>query len=267
MTCTDTISPTVDAVSAPASVAALTAPTSPWMTTDTSPSPTSSRPMMLTLAALTMASAAASAATYPLVSIIPSAFSAITVLLSCAGRRGCSRLVDRADDQRIDGGMILEPARCDRAGGDQHPLADAAAEHVERDQLRAALHLDLEEGPVRDVVDSLRRPHGAGHPRSQHRRSFPISTPRLRARSRAMGVSTARGASTMRAPLSAASRTWRSVTAPFSIRSSGPPPGAWEAPPPASEKRRRPEMISMRSRGFSRRRASWRTKEIGRAPV
>src|SRR5204862_5117745 len=143
---------------------------------------------------------------------------------------GCSRRVDRADDQRIDGGMILEPAGSDRTGCDEHPLADAASEHVERDELTAALDLHLEEGPVRDVLDPLGRPHGAGHRRSQHRRSFSISTPRLRARSRAMGVSTARGASTIRAPLSAASRTWRSVTAPLSMRSSGPAPGAWEAP-------------------------------------
>src|SRR5215469_5374354 len=68
MTCTDTSSPTAVAVSAPASVAAFTAPTSPMMVTATSPSPTWSRPTIVTLAALTMASAAASAATYPLVS-------------------------------------------------------------------------------------------------------------------------------------------------------------------------------------------------------
>ena len=63
MTWTETSSPTVDAVSAPASVAALTAPTSPVMVTETRPSPTSSRPTIVTFAALTMASAAASAAT------------------------------------------------------------------------------------------------------------------------------------------------------------------------------------------------------------
>jgi hypothetical protein len=71
MTCTETSSPTWLAVSAPASVAAFTAPTSPRMMTATSPSPTSSRPTMVTFAALTMASAAASAATKPLVSIMP----------------------------------------------------------------------------------------------------------------------------------------------------------------------------------------------------
>ena len=44
-------------------VAAFTAPTSPLMMTATRPSPTCSRPMTVTLAALTMASAAAIAAT------------------------------------------------------------------------------------------------------------------------------------------------------------------------------------------------------------
>jgi hypothetical protein len=63
MTWTDTRSPTVDAVSDPASVAALTAPTSPRTTTATRPSPTSSREMIVTFAAFTIASAAASAAT------------------------------------------------------------------------------------------------------------------------------------------------------------------------------------------------------------
>src|SRR6266498_3716316 len=76
MTCTDTSSPMLVAVSAPASVAAFTAPTSPMTVTDTRPSPTSSRPTIVTLAAFTMASAAASAATYPFVSIIPIALSA-----------------------------------------------------------------------------------------------------------------------------------------------------------------------------------------------
>src|SRR2546421_55952 len=52
-------SPTVEAVSDPASVAAFTAPTSPRTTTDTRPSPTSSRETIDTLAALTIASAAA----------------------------------------------------------------------------------------------------------------------------------------------------------------------------------------------------------------
>src|SRR5215813_3761863 len=82
ITCTEISSPTLDAVSAPASVAALTAPTSPLMMTATSPSPTSCRPTITTLAALTIASAAARAATYPFVSIMPRAFCAIELSLS-----------------------------------------------------------------------------------------------------------------------------------------------------------------------------------------
>src|SRR5262245_19398195 len=73
MTWTETSVPTLLAASEPASVAAFTAPTSPLMMTATKPSPTCSRPTMVTFAALTMASAAASAATKPLVSIMPSA--------------------------------------------------------------------------------------------------------------------------------------------------------------------------------------------------
>src|ERR1700691_2179130 len=85
MTCTDTSSPTLVAVSAPASVAALTAPTSPMIVTATRPSPTWSRPTIVTFAAFTIASAAASAATYPFVSIMPIALSAISCLSSSSG--------------------------------------------------------------------------------------------------------------------------------------------------------------------------------------
>src|ERR1700733_11041090 len=77
MTWTAVTSPTCEAASAPASVAALTAPTSPRTTTDTNPPPTSLRAIISTLAALTIASAAESAGTYPLVSIIPIARFAI----------------------------------------------------------------------------------------------------------------------------------------------------------------------------------------------
>src|SRR5579863_9198174 len=111
MTCTEMSSPTLLAVSAPASVAALTAPTSPTIVTETSPSPTCSRPTMVTLAALTMASPAASAATYPLVSINPIALSAIAGSLPVGVR------VYRADDQRVDGRRLAvagEPRGGDR---------------------------------------------------------------------------------------------------------------------------------------------------------
>ena len=73
MTCTEISSPTRSAAAAPASVAALTAPTSPRTITVTRPPPTCSLPIRVTLAALTMASAASMEATRPLVSIIPRA--------------------------------------------------------------------------------------------------------------------------------------------------------------------------------------------------
>src|SRR6202795_3394769 len=58
MTCTETSSPTRRAAAAPASVAALTAATSPRTITVTYPEPMYSFPMRMTLAAFTMASAA-----------------------------------------------------------------------------------------------------------------------------------------------------------------------------------------------------------------
>src|SRR2546427_8799751 len=73
MTCTATSSPTRRAAAAPASVAALTAPTSPRTITVTYPAPIYSLPIRTTLAALTIASAASIEPTNPLVSIIPKA--------------------------------------------------------------------------------------------------------------------------------------------------------------------------------------------------
>src|SRR5437899_1536418 len=73
MTCTATSSPTRRAAAAPASVAALTAPTSPRTITVTYPAPIYSLPIRTTLAALTIASAASMEPTNPLVSIIPKA--------------------------------------------------------------------------------------------------------------------------------------------------------------------------------------------------
>src|SRR5215813_12785361 len=133
---------------------------------------------MVTFAAFTIASAAASAATYPFVSIMPIALSAITrfspslthdvgwsssrpgaagscpagpllgtgPLLGPAPPGGLARfrrppglIVDRADDQRVDRRRLAgEPRRRDRALRDQHPFAHPAAEHVERDEPLAA---------------------------------------------------------------------------------------------------------------------------------
>src|SRR2546423_738833 len=73
ITCTLTSSPTRRAAAAPASVAALTAATSPRTIAVTKPAPIFSYPISVTLAALTIASAASIIATKPLVSTIPSA--------------------------------------------------------------------------------------------------------------------------------------------------------------------------------------------------
>src|SRR4029450_13397702 len=73
VTCTETSSPTRRAAAAPASVAAFTAATSPRTNAVTYPAPIFSHPTSVTLAALTMASAASIIATRPLVSTMPSA--------------------------------------------------------------------------------------------------------------------------------------------------------------------------------------------------
>src|SRR4051812_24028385 len=73
MTCTDTSSPTRRAAAAPASVAALTAPTSPRHMTVTYAAPMYSLPISVTLAVLTMASAASTDPMRPLVSMRPRA--------------------------------------------------------------------------------------------------------------------------------------------------------------------------------------------------
>src|SRR5436190_17102072 len=73
ITCTATSSPTRRAAAAPASVAALTAPTSPRTVTVTNPAPMYSLPIRTTLAVFTIASAASIAPTNPFVSIRPKA--------------------------------------------------------------------------------------------------------------------------------------------------------------------------------------------------
>src|SRR5580693_10752624 len=126
---------------------------------------------MVTLAALTMASPAASAATYPLVSINPIALSAIADFLSVRAWPGSAGpgwgRVDGADDERVDGRRLAgEPRGRDRALDDQHPLAHAAAEHVERDQpLPVALGLHLEERTAGQAGHAAGRPHASDHRR------------------------------------------------------------------------------------------------------
>src|SRR5205085_5412786 len=73
ITWTETTSPTRSAARWPASVAAFTAATSPRTTAVTYPPPIFSYPTSSTLAALTIASAASTIPTKPLVSINPSA--------------------------------------------------------------------------------------------------------------------------------------------------------------------------------------------------
>src|SRR5882672_4926179 len=82
ITWTDTSSPTRLAAAAPASVAAFTAATSPRTITVTKPPPTYSLPISVTLAALTMASAASIAPIRPLVSTMPSAIMAVSTGMS-----------------------------------------------------------------------------------------------------------------------------------------------------------------------------------------
>ena len=81
ITWTESNSPTLCAAAAPASVAAFTAPTSPLTRTVTRPPPTCSLPIQVTLAALTIASAASIDPTNPLVSTIPNASFIYNLLL------------------------------------------------------------------------------------------------------------------------------------------------------------------------------------------
>src|ERR1700722_612876 len=121
---------------------------------------------------------------------------------------GFALLIQRPDDQRVDRRVLRrKPARRDRAGRDQHPLADPRAEHVERDQRAAVVGLNLEERPTRDRVHPAGLPHRSSYGRPEHLVSFSISTCSDAASSRASGVSTAAGASTSRARSAAARRT------------------------------------------------------------
>src|SRR3954451_17529070 len=100
-----------------------------------------------------------------------------------------SFLVDETDDQRIHGWMrVWEVGSGHRPGGDEHMLADATPEDVEdHEPSSAVVDLHLEEGSVGKPLDPLGRPHAADHLRLEHQCSFSISTPRVRALSRASG--------------------------------------------------------------------------------
>src|SRR5579859_7422324 len=175
---------------------------------------------------------------------------------------GLGLSVQRPDDQSIERRMLgSKPARGDRARGDEDALAEPAAEDVEGDEPGAVVRLDLEECAAGDPVDAPGGPHRTRHGGLQHVLSFSISTPSAFAWSRASGVRTAPRPRTSRAPSSAARRTMRSVTAPFSMRRAGAPPlerGTGAVGRNAN--RTCPVRIACRSRGLSRRLARERTK-------
>ena len=113
------------------------------------------------------------------------------------------RLVDRADDQRVDrrvapANQPTRPSPVATSTRSPTPLPSTSNATSVRPPPSTSTS---RKAPLGISVDSPGRPDGAGDGCSQHRRSFSISTPRLRARSRAIGVSTARGASTSRAPV------------------------------------------------------------------
>src|SRR5215212_1184163 len=228
---------------------------------------------MVTLAALTIASAAASAATYPLVSIIPIALLGITFSLSstsqCTGRGllpACIG-VDGSDDQCVHRGWSSgEPVGRDRSLRDQDALADSAAQHVEGDQARARpVGFDFEKGARRQPVDAAGGPDLSGYGRRNHLRSLLIVTPSERAFSRASGVITAFGPSVRAPPDAAISMMWRSVTAPLSMRCvAACVRPVWEL---ANRKLNRPLRRSARLFGFSNSRSSCRTNVSRSASV
>src|SRR5215211_6198129 len=195
ITWTDMTCPTWLAASDPASVAALTAPTSPWTSTDTSPAPTCSRPMIVTLAAFTMASAAAKAATYPLVSTNPMAFD-IFLSPSIDSRSGCL-FIENADDQRVDNGLaVLEPSSGNRTRRHQHPFAGSSAQRIIGNEPLAGSFLfesDFKERSARQFAQPFRCPYISDHDACLHGLVLTSSSFNSRALSRASGVTTTCG--------------------------------------------------------------------------
>ena len=101
------------------------------------------------------------------------------------------RLVDRADDQRVDRRLVRQPAGRDRALRDQDPLArplPSTSKATSRAPSRRPRPRGTRRSAGRRAAWSPRR---SRHCCLQHHRSFSISTPSARARSRASGVSTA----------------------------------------------------------------------------
>src|SRR5436190_236718 len=161
-------------------------------------------------------------------------------------------LVDGADDEGVDGWRLAgEPGGSDRAGRHQHPLADAAAQHVEGDEpgALAVLDLDFQHGAARDLLQALGGPHVADDDCALHGHSLSISTPSCRALSRASGVNTTPLPTTSFLPALAAAMTLFSVTRPLSRRSL-PPRAAPSAPADSRARFRRnvsrPDWIAAR---------------------
>src|SRR6187401_2215009 len=128
MTWTLTTSPTRPAASAPASTAARTAATSPRNVTATRPLPTLCCSTKVTLAALSAASHASTAATMPLVSIRPIASCVAMGCSKRSGSLGCCQ-----DRHRLPGDDQFFVGRDDpdlRAALDGTDLGLAAADVV-----------------------------------------------------------------------------------------------------------------------------------------
>ena len=164
--------------------------------------------------------------------------SSLTTFAAAPRWRRLARLVDRADDQRVDRRVLVaEPApTATEPGGDEHVLADRRCRARRTRSCGAPLFdLDLEERPAGELVDPPASPRRIPSPSLSAWLLLLDLDPRARALSRASGVSTARAAtSTSRLRPSRPPRRVRSVTAPRSIRSrpasAGAVPPGWSAP-------------------------------------
>src|SRR5581483_10617756 len=149
---------TFPAATAPASVAALTAPTSPRTMTVTRPPPICSRPTRRTLAALIMASAASMAPTSPRVSMRPrapvgtrpfpfpsvgmAAASFLSLLMVCVTRSNPLLLEGdlSADDHAVDDGHHGSVGR--RPPGRGRDTGGAADRHQDHLAFPGPHHVD-----------------------------------------------------------------------------------------------------------------------------